>query len=69
MLASTWKDALVGLPAFHARFTVIPPRVRAPFIEPVDHWLGRAGNRVMTRGVDMVGTSGACRSAFWMPSD
>lgn len=64
-LASTLKDALVGFPADHSRFTVIPPRTRAPFMAPVDHWVGSAGSSVMTSGVVMVGTSGACKRAFW----
>jgi hypothetical protein len=62
--ASTCKEPLVGFPAAHCRFIVIPPRVRAPFMDPDAHWVGRAGRRVMTRGVETVGTSGACKIAF-----
>lgn len=62
---STVNVALDALPRLHARSTVIPPRTRAPRIEPEGHWAGSAGSRVITSGEVVLDTSGACRRAFW----
>jgi hypothetical protein len=62
---STFSVAFLGFPPLHCKSSVIPPRTRAPLIAPEDHCLGSAGSRVMVRGMDKVGTSGAWRSAFY----
>lgn len=61
---STLSAALDALPRLHARSTVIPPRTRAPRIEPEGHCAGSAGSKVITSGEEMLGTSGACKRAF-----
>lgn len=63
---STFIAALVSLPPDHWKSTVIPPRTRAPLIDPVGHWLGSAGRRVTVKGVEILATSGAWRSAFYI---
>ena len=61
---STLSVALDALPRLHAMSTVIPPRTRAPRIEPEGHCAGSEGSKVITRGEEMLGTSGACKRAF-----
>jgi len=62
---STLNTAFVAIPFFHARSTVIPPRTRAPRINPCDHCKGSAGKSVTVRVVSKVGTSIACNNAFY----
>lgn len=61
---STVIVTFVGLEFAHAISTVMPPRVRAPFSEPVDQAVGSAGRRAMVSGMEVSATSGAWISAF-----
>jgi hypothetical protein len=62
--ASTVRVAPVSLPLLHLTSTVIPPRTRAPRMDPDGHCAGRAGRRVMVSGEVMLATSGACKRPF-----
>ena len=44
--------AFVGLPLLHCMSNLNPPRMRAPVIDPDDHLLGSAGNRVTVRSLE-----------------
>lgn len=59
MFASTIIEINLGFPPLHFKSTDMPPRTRAPLIDPVDHCLGRAGRIVIVRSVPMLATSGA----------
>jgi len=61
---STVNVAAFSFPLLQVKSTVMPPRMRAPRIDPFDHCMGRAGRRVTTSGVSKLATSGACMSAF-----
>jgi hypothetical protein len=60
----TLSVANVGLPLFHERSTIIPPRTRAPLNEPVDHAAGSAGSIVIRKGASIVAVSGVWMRAF-----
>ena len=62
---STTRVTFVGLESAHVISSVIPPRTRAPIIDPVGQAEGRAGKRLMVRGIEVSATSSACRSPFY----
>ena len=66
---SAVNRAFDSLPLFHAMFTEIPPRTRAFVMYPEGHCGGKAGRRVIVKGVEKFGTSGACSRAFWVNCD